>query len=173
MTELSLTGRDECDQVVMNTLWRAGVSLATLSIQFRDGRLALLRGDWTVLDDRYGELLYHPEWVSPIALLRQGTPLSHQYPMCEAKYVRDGNSFVAEGGEGTQGDWGYVAVSKAGDGEAANEQLWLAFFAGLNPVASLVVDEDRLIANTTSNAKIVIPIDNPAEMTITIEEGRD
>lgn len=149
--------------IVMNTLHRAGVCLEAPSIHFADGRIACfdvvsvsnLQIDSSTI-----------RWTNPVELLESGIPLSHLYGQCELEFKSDGDDLVATGGEGTQGDCGFVLLERRRS-NASSVFQWLLFLPGLNPIKSISIDSrNQLIGKSTSDVQVQIFVADPLALSL-------
>ena len=145
-------------RIVMNTLHRAGVCLEIPSVQFVDGKIACLNAASKTYPQFEASVI---RWTTPTELLESGTLLSHLYGQCQLDFTLHGDELIATGGEGTQGDCGFVRLERRLP-NASPEFLWMIYLPGANPIKSIsVANGNLLIATSTSDLQFEIPCFDP------------
>jgi hypothetical protein len=159
------------DRDLAEALWRGETCLATDSIQFGDGTIAILSSDMP-LSSRATSLkvLRQSTWLA-VLVEGLGNPL-HSSLLTWVSRLREirtkfaGHQLRIESGECSgNGSFGYVAVEKERD-SSSSELRWVAFFSGSNPFDELSIQDGVLHALSTSGYRYSFQLSDPTNVSI-------
>lgn len=174
---MDATLNDDEDARLARALWQAQDCLMVESVQFSDGRVALL--DVVYPPGWYGDTPRTPSvrvrsWTRAAELLRQlgdyDDATTCLCPMAHCECLYRGEPRTAWGGEcGGDGRFGFVAVF-----DLQRDALdWVAFFLDSNPFASIEYRDGVLSAVTNLGDLYTFLADDPTTITITARPRDD
>ena len=159
------------DQELAESLWRGDTCLATDSIQFGNGAVALFAVE-ELRSTGKNKLKLHQmsTWLTVLSE-RIGNPLTDgilswvtRMNAIEVEFA--GQQLQIECGEGGgNGSFGYVAVSSM-DTEDSDELVWVAFFYDSSPFDELTLDGEVLHALTTCGWRYSFSLSNPTDVAV-------